>query len=121
MREELIPYVGRRLAVVGTVDRFGCRPLFADLYTPTVCIRDVRTTAGDLLADHVWLSVGARLAAIDPQIGDVLAFRASVRPYGKHKLVQRRDGRYRYLRRTEDLTLRYPANIEKITTTERSN
>ena len=118
MREALAAREGIRLAVVGTVVRYGCRPVFTNLYQETLLLRDVRTSDGEFLTDHLWMHMGARLAAIEPVSGDVLAFTAWVKPYVKHRLVTRRNGRLVQLRATQEYGLRYPSRIVKLSSTQ---
>lgn len=114
MREALAILNGARLAVTATVVRYGCRPRFADLYEETLLLQNVCTADGDLLTDHLWLCMGSRLAAVDPQPGDLLSFTGRVRAYTKHKVCQRRNGKMVYVRATHDYTLRYVTQIRKL-------
>jgi len=114
MREGLMAFDGQRLAVTAMVERFGCRARFSDVFEETLLLRNVRTIDGVLLADHLWLFMGARFGAVDPQPGDVLCFTARVRPYVKHKLVSRRNGRLQRIRHTLDYGLNYPTRVSKL-------
>ncbi len=106
----LAGYAGQRLALRGVVRRFGTSPVLPSLRRPTVLLREITLTDGTVVTDHTWLIVGRRLAAVNPQIGDVLAFRASVRPYRKGRTLLP-DGTI--TPGVAGYTLQFPAGIHK--------
>jgi hypothetical protein len=74
MREALAILNGARISVQATVVRRSTRPGWTGAKQPTVMLAEVRSLDGVLPADHLSLVVGHRLAAIDPQAGDVVQF-----------------------------------------------
>lgn len=111
MRELLAPHAGRRLQLTAVVERFGCRPCSPSLAEVTVLLTGVADAQGRPLADHVWLPVGKRLAALAPRAGDVLAFTAVPTPYRKGR-IRRPDGTITAGRL--DYKLARPANVRRI-------
>lgn len=111
MREGLQALEGQRLIFTGTFTRFGCKPLFGDLYLETILLEDVRLEDGTMCAQHVWLASGAKLSRLELHAGDTLSFEARVRPYTKRNIYQRRNGRIKRIRKTLDYTLAYPSRI----------
>jgi hypothetical protein len=105
MREALAILAGSRIDVQATVLRRSTRPGWAGAKQPTVLLGEVRSTDGALLADHLWLVVGRRLGAINPQPGDLLAFSGRVRPY----LHRHSRSTGEVIPGSEDFTLAFPS------------
>jgi hypothetical protein len=74
---------GIRTTFRGTIAQFGMKPGYTGRDLPTLMLKDVMDSAGNIITDHLWFMVGKRLAALDLQIGDVISFQARVTAYEK--------------------------------------
>lgn len=83
MREVLQALAGKRFRVTGEVSRFGKRKAFKGPDLETVCIEWLRGESGNLLADHIWLTVGSQLKALKLKVGDKVSFSARSTSYVK--------------------------------------
>ncbi|HVA92413.1 MAG TPA: hypothetical protein VNL71_21530 [Chloroflexota bacterium] len=105
MREALQPYIGQRIRVTAPVQRLGTRIGWTGIKLPTLLVGPVLDADGATLADHLWLHVGRRIAAVAPQPGDVLTLTGRVKPYTR----RRRQYHGTAVRVESDLGLAYPA------------
>lgn len=108
MRSALSGHLHRRIAVRAVVGRFGTRTLIGAIRQRTVLLLQLTDAAGAPLAQHMWLGMGRRLAALAPQPGDLIEFRGTVRPYVKGRLL-RPDGTLSA--GSTDLKLSYPTAL----------
>jgi hypothetical protein len=115
MREALAILAGARLDVQATVLRFGARPGWTGAKQRTVLLGQLTSTDGAPLCDHLWLVVGSRLAALDLQPGDVLAFSGRVRPYQRRGTVAAADPEQR-----TDYALAYPTRCTVVARAEQA-
>ena len=83
MRRALKPLEGVRTTFRGTVAQFGMKSGYTGRDLPTLLLKDVMDSAGNLVTDHLWFMLGKQLAALDLQIGDVISFHARVTCYEK--------------------------------------
>jgi hypothetical protein len=83
MRRALKPLEGVRTTFCGTVAQFGTKTGYTGRDLPTLMLKDVMDSAGNLVTDHLWFMVGKQLAALDLQIGDGISFQARVTGYEK--------------------------------------
>jgi hypothetical protein len=60
-------------------------------YLPTLMLKDVMDSAGNLVNDHLWFLVGKQLAALHLQIGDGISFQARVTASEKGEKGYRED------------------------------
>ena len=105
MRDALLPLVGQRITVTATVMRLGSRTAWTGIKEPTILFGPLHDTEGNLLADHLWFSLGKRLAALTPQPGDVLTLSGRVAPYHR----RRKQWHGEAVRYDDDLGLVYPS------------
>ena len=109
MREELAPLEGQRLTIRGVVAKRGHAVGWARISHHTIMLSPVVTLDGRELIDHVWFTVGRRLAALSPHIGDTIELSVRVRPYRKCFVHQPgKPAAYR-----TELGLAYPTKIRK--------
>jgi hypothetical protein len=106
MREALAILNGARITVQATVVRRSTRPGWTGTKQPTILLAEVRSLDGALLADHLWLLVGRRLAALDPQPGDVVQLDGRVQSY----LHRHSRGSGAIMPDSEDYNLYYMSN-----------
>ena len=64
MRRALKSLEGVRTAFHGTVAQFGMKSGYSGRYLPTLMLKDVMDSAGNLVTDHLWFLVGKQLAAL---------------------------------------------------------
>jgi hypothetical protein len=95
VRDALQILAGARIEVQATVLRFGSRTGWTGARQRTVLLGQLTSADGVMLTDHMWLIVGRRLAALDLQPGDTLAFSGRVRPY-QHRGTADREQRTDY-------------------------
>jgi len=111
MRGALKSLEGVRTAFRGTVAQFGVKSGYTGRDLPTLMLKDVRDSTGNLVTDHVWFIVGKQLAALHLQIGDVISFYARVTAYEKGYKGYREDV---YKPIEIDYRLSNPTKITKI-------
>jgi hypothetical protein len=114
MREALQPYLGQRITVTAPVQRMGTRIGWTGVKLPTLLVGPVLNADGTELADHLWLHVGRRLAAVAPQPGDTLTLTGRVKPYTR----RRRQYHGTTLTFESDLGLAYPARCAVVARAE---
>lgn len=90
MRTKLIPFVGQRLKIKGTVLNKGIN--IKNKKQETIAIKDVyNELLNSYICDHAWLRIGKRmLKGEEIHRGDVIIFEAKIKEYRK------RDGRLDY-------------------------
>lgn len=81
MREALAALDGQRLTIRATVLRFSRCIGWAGVRQPTILLGQVAAVDGALLADHLWLHLGKRMADLDLKLGDLIEFSARVAEY----------------------------------------
>jgi hypothetical protein len=112
MRAALAAHEGIRETFCGTVVRFGSKANFKGYPQPTLLIKEIKETAtGKFLADHLWFTVGKRLAELYLQADDIIQFDARVTPYEKGYKGYRDDVDAPI---SIDYRLSFPTNIKKI-------
>ena len=111
MRELLKEQHGVRGVFQGQVDRFGAKRAFRGPDQMTLMLKDVKDASGVIVADHLWMVVGARLQALSPQIGDEIVFEARVTEYEKGYKGYREDA---YSPISIDYRLSNPTKIRKV-------
>lgn len=109
MREELAKQEGRRMLYRARVGRFGSKPAYRGPAVPTILLRDVRDSQGNVVADHLWFMLGKSFSRLDLEAGDVVEFTARAEPYWKGYR-----GRYdEDSPRERDYRLSYPTRVRK--------
>lgn len=83
MRRALKALEGVRTTFRGTVAQFGMKPGYTGRDLPTLMLKDVMDSAGNIVTDYLWFMVGKQLAALDLHVGDVISFQARVTVYEK--------------------------------------
>jgi hypothetical protein len=116
MRESLIPLLGQRLTVQAPVLRFSKTVGWAGVWQSTVMLGPVTTQGGAVLTDHLWFTMGQRLAALDLHLGDVVQFSGRVTTYRRN--YRREPGQPATW--TEDYGLRYPTRCLVLARAERT-
>ena len=111
MREQLAALDGRRIRVTATFGRFGVRPHYGRILVQTMLLTDLVLLDGTPLAQHVWLTVGARFGALDLHPGDAVAFDARVAPYTRDRVFRRHGKVLVQVGGTQDYQLTYPTRI----------
>jgi hypothetical protein len=81
MRDSLVPFEGQRLTVRATVFKLGTCQGWARIRERTICLGNITAQDGAVLTDHVWLTLGKRLAALAPHRGDLLELTGRVSLY----------------------------------------
>src|ERR1035437_10344183 len=114
MREALQPYLGQRIRVTAPVQRLGTRIGWTGVKLPTLLVGPVLDADGATLADHLWLHVGRRIAAVAPQPGDMLTLTGRVKPYTR----RRRQYHGTTLSYESELGLAYPARCAVVARAE---
>jgi len=83
MREELAKIHGCRRLFEGVFERFGTKSGYKGPLK-TLCLLNVRdVVAKKVVTDHLWFTVGKRLAGLGLQKGDIVRFEARVTMYEK--------------------------------------
>lgn len=83
MRRTLKTLEGVRTTFSGTIAQFGMKPGYTGRDLPTLMLKDVTDSTGNIVTDHLWFMLGRQLAALDLQVGDVISFQARVTAYEK--------------------------------------
>lgn len=112
MREGLAKRNGLRTLYRGTVVRFGSKPSYRGPAMPTILLRDVTDSRGEVVADHLWFTYGKSFARLDLQPGDVVEFVARAEPYVRGYQGRRDDVGDRPLER--DYRLSFPTRVRKV-------
>jgi hypothetical protein len=91
MRRALKSLEDVRTTFRGTVAQFGMKSGYTGRDLPTLMLKDVMDSTNNLVTDHIWFTVGKRLADLHLQIGDVISFQARVTAYEKGYKSYRED------------------------------
>jgi hypothetical protein len=83
MRHALKSLEGVRTSFRGTVAQFSVKSGYTGRDLPTLMLKDVMDSTGNMVTEHLWFTVGKTLADLHLQIGDVIAFQARVTAYEK--------------------------------------
>jgi len=118
MRHTLKSLEGTRTIFYGTVAQFGMKRGYTGQDLPTLMLKDVKDSAGTIVSDHLWFTIGKQLATLQLQVGDVITFHARVTAYEKGYKGYREDV---YKPIEVDYRLSNPTNITKVTTAGESN
>lgn len=82
MREELERREGERDLYLARIERYGTkRGVYGSV--ETILLRDVTDASGEIVADHLWLTVGAGLRQLAARAGEFIEFRATASAYRK--------------------------------------
>ena len=118
MREDLAKIYGSRRAFQGIFVRFGTRSGYKYPLT-TVLLKDIQDVAvRKVVTDHLWFTLGKRMAQLDLKEGDVVRFEARVTRYSKGYRGRRRyedddfEGEYTPLE--YDYRLSFPTKVVKL-------
>lgn len=115
MRRELAKLKGGRYAFQGVFVRFGTRSGYQHPLN-TVLLRDIRMVDTEkIIADHIWLTEGKRLARLDLKEGETIRFEARVTPYVKgYRGYQYHDYSDEYRPMQRDYRLSFPSKVARI-------
>jgi hypothetical protein len=78
MRKRLKQQMGRRGEFRATVAQFGTRRAFRGSDLSTMLLKD---ETGQMVTDHLWMTVGKQLSRLTVQVGEELVFVARVTRY----------------------------------------
>jgi hypothetical protein len=113
MREELAKIHGRRRLFEGVFDRFGTKSGYKGPLQ-TICLLNIRDVAArKIVTDHLWFTVGKRLAKLDLQKGDIVRFEARVTMYEKGYRGRQDEDDFDYKPLEYDYRLSFPTKIMK--------
>jgi hypothetical protein len=115
MRNLLKKQEGRRGEFRGTVALYGAKTAFRGPDIPTVMLKDVRDETGEIVTDHLWMTVGKQLTCLNVQVGEEIVFAARVTPYEKGYKGHRED--VYDAPRSIDYRLSNPTKIRRVETT----
>ncbi len=119
MRNLLKKQAGRRGEFRGTVALFGTKTAFRGPDIPTVMLKDVKDETGEIVTEHLWMTVGKQLTCLNVQVGEEIIFAACVTPYEKGYKGRRED--VSDALRSIDDRLSTPTNIRRVETTHGAN
>lgn len=92
MRKALKKLDGKRLRFQATVERFGQKTNWHGYPESTILLKHViQVDTGNLVADHLWFTVGKTLAALSLRPGETVEFDARVGDYEKGYRGRRED------------------------------
>jgi hypothetical protein len=116
LREDLARIYGSRRAFQGVFLRFGMRSGYKGPLT-TVLLKDIQdVVARKVVTDHLWFTMGKRMAQLDLKEGDVVRFEARVTRYLKGYRGRREEddfeGNYQSLE--YDYRLSFPTKVVKL-------
>jgi hypothetical protein len=114
MRKLLKQQEGRRGEFRGTVAQFGTKSANLGPDLPTMLLRDVKNEMGQIVTDHLWMTVGTQLSRVNMQVGEELVFAARVTRYEKGYKGSR-EGVFAAPPAT-DYRLSYPTNVRRVET-----
>ena len=84
MRQELSKKLDKRLTFFAEVDRYGTKTNYKGYPEKTICFRNVTFADGRKATDHIWFTMGKRLASLgEMEEGDKVTFEARVATYRK--------------------------------------
>jgi hypothetical protein len=114
MRKLLKQQEGRRGEFRGTVAQFGTKRAFRGPDLPTMLLKDVEDETGQIVTDHVWMTVGKQLSRLNVQVGEEVVFVARVTRYEKGYKGSRED--VFAAPPSTDYPLSYPTNVRRVET-----
>lgn len=109
MREGLQILEGKRIEVMGVVDRFGTKKAYQGPPLQTICLVDLTDLAGNPICDHLWLVVRKQIKELDLQEGDKIKFCARSKQYTKGYRGRREDV---FVPLSKDYKLSHPTKFE---------
>ena len=83
MRKLLKQQMGRRGEFRATVAQFGTKSAFRGPDLSTMLLKDVKDETGQIVTDHLWMTVGKQLSRLNVQVGEEIVFVARVTRYEK--------------------------------------
>ncbi len=83
MRKLLKQQMGRRGEFRATVAQFGTKSANLGPDLSTMMRKRVKDETGQLVTDHLWMTVGTQLSRLNVQVGEELVFAARVTRYEK--------------------------------------
>jgi len=83
MRKLLKQQEGRRGEFRGNVAQFGTKSAFRGPDLLTMMLKDVKDETGQIVTDHLWMTVGKQLSQLSVQVGEEIVFVARVTRYEK--------------------------------------
>ena len=111
MRKDLRVISGERKGFSGTFVRFGLKSGWRGRTEKTVLLRDVcDAETGKVVADHLWFNLTQGFASLNMAEGEVVEFKARVRPYEKGYFGKREDV---FIAPELDYKLGYPTQFKK--------
>ena len=114
MRKLLKQQEGRRGEFRGTVAQFGTKSAFRGPDLPTMLLKDVKDETGQIVTDHLWMTVGKQLSRLNVQVGEEVVFVARVTRYEKGYKGSRED--VFAAPPSTDYRLSYPTNVRRVKT-----
>lgn len=108
MRTELEKIKGVRGTFRARFDRFGSKSAYRGPPLVTACFQDVSDLAGNVLTDHLWMTVYKQLADLDLQPGDLVELDGRVTAYWKGYQGRRGDSESV---REKDYQLSFPTKM----------
>jgi hypothetical protein len=111
MRKLLKQQEGRRGEFRATVAQFGTKSAFRGPDLPTMLLRDVKDETGQIVTDHLWMTVGKQLSRLNVQVGEEIVFVARVTRYEKGYKGFRED--VFAAPPSTDYRLSYPTNVRR--------
>lgn len=114
MRKLLKQQIGRRGEFRATVAQFGTKSAFRGPDLPTMLLRDVKDETGQIVTNHLWMTVGKQLSRLNVQVGEEIVFVARVTRYEKGYKGSRAD--VFAAPPSTDYRLSYPTNVRRVET-----
>ena len=109
MRKDLKSLEGIRGSFTATISRIGKKNNFRGAPSETVLFTDVRNEQGEPVTDHIWFTVGKKLAGVFANVGKKVSFEARVTGYTKGFKGK---GLEILKAREEDFRLSNPTNVK---------
>ena len=91
MRKLLKQQMGRRGEFRATAAQFGTKSAFRGPDLSTMMLKDVKDETGQIVTDHLWMTVGKQLSRLNVQVGEEIVFVARVTRYEKGYKGSRED------------------------------
>lgn len=110
MRKELQKIKEIRASFTGTFERIGTKSSFGYL-KQTVLLKDIKDSAGKIVADHLWFNLTKGFASLGLSQGDTVTFDARVKKYEKGYKGYREDV---YKPIETDYKLSHPTRLAKL-------
>lgn len=83
MRKKLKNLDEQRITVFGVFDKFGTKTNFKGYPEQTALFVNLIDENDNELCDHIWFTVGKRIASLNLKYGDIVSFEARVKKYVK--------------------------------------